>query len=164
MSVQIRQQATAAGTALTNSTTETSLARKAFAANELVPGKVYLISGAVRATATNSTDTLLCRLRFGTSSTPSSNTAAAAANAVDVADSDVAIVHAVLSVQTSTRAVIHGYLSDADAAGSKLLCQFATILTIAADTAYNLDLTGTWSVASASNSCQAEAFSVTEIA
>lgn len=160
--LRVNQIASAAGTALTNSTTETSLARKAFSADELLPGKVYRFAGAVRATATNSTDTLALGVRFGTSDTPGSNTACAASAAVDVVNDDVGMVDGILEVQSATRAVIYGTLSDVDAEGSKLQATFFQVLTIAAGTAYNLDLTGTWSVASASNSCQAEAFHVVE--
>lgn len=164
MSLQLRQIASGAGTALSDSTTETSLARKTFAANELSEGKLFRFGGAVRATATNSTDTLAIGLRFGSSTTPGSNTACAASAAVDVANNDAAIVDGIIEVQSATRAVIYGTISDVDAEGSKLQATFFEILTIAADTVYYLDLTGTWSVASASNSCQAEAFHVVEAA
>lgn len=165
MAVQIRVHDSAAGTAHSNSTDEASLARKLFAANELVPGKVYLIKGAARATATNSTDTATMRLRFGTSSTVTSNTAVGVSQAVDVADNDVAIVDAILTVHSKTRAVLHGFISDCDASNSQaLVSHFVSILTIAADTAYYLDFTADWSAASASDSIQSEAWDVIEVA
>lgn len=153
----------AAGTALSNSTTETSLASWAIPADSLTPGKVYLISGGVRVTAQNSTDTLALGVRFGTSATMSSNTAVGASTAVDAAVSDLATFSFFLHCHSATRAVITGTMSDVDAEGTVAMENYQEILTIATGTAYRLDVTGTWSVASASNSCQAEAFSVIEI-
>lgn len=159
----IRKQISAAGTALSNSTTETSLAKHTFFPGALTPGKVYQILGSARATATNSTDTAQMRVRFGSSTTVSSNTAVGAASAVDVANDDVSIVIGYLIAQTTTRAVFLGVLSDCDANASKLVGSGSTILTIDQSTTYYLDLTAVWSVASASNSIQAEAFTVVEI-
>lgn len=160
---KIVSQITAAGTAHSNSTTEASLARKTFSAGELQPGKVFDIRGAARVTASNSTDTVTMALRFGTSTTVTSNTAVGSSAAVDAADSDVAIVDAKLEVQTATRAVISGYISDSDANGSKLMQEFMSILTIDASVPSYLDFTADWSVASSSNSIQAEQFLVTEL-
>lgn len=164
MSLRLVQVASGAGTELANSTTETSLARKTFAANELSAGKVFRFGAAVRVTDQNSTDTLTPRVRFGSAAAPASNTACAAGAAVDVADNDVGIVDGILEVQSATRAVIYGTISDVDAEGSKLQASFFEILTLAADTVYYLDITGTWSVAHADNKAQAEAFHVVEAA
>lgn len=163
MPARLVQMSTAAGTALTNSTTETSLARKAFVANELSAGKIYEFEALIRVTAQNSTDTLAVGVRFGTSSTPGSNTAVGATTAVDAAVSDLAVVRGRIHVHSTTRAVVILTMSDADAEGTMALENYGEILTLAAGTAYNLDVTGTWSVASASNSVQCESFSVTEL-
>lgn len=160
--LRIRKVDAAAGTAHTNSTTEASLARYAFAADELTAGKVYLFNAAIRATATNSTDTLTIAVRFGSSSTVTSNTACASSAAVDVADNDIAVVSGWLHVMSATRAVMVVQMSDCDAEGTMAMEQYTEILTIAAGTAYYLDVTGDWSVASASNSCQSEAWAVVE--
>lgn len=164
MSTRLAQVASGAGTVLANSTTETSLARKTFAANELSEGKVFRFGAAIRAVDQNSTDTLVPRVRFGSNDAPASNTACAAGAAVDVADDDIAIVDGILEVQSATRAVIYGTISDVDAEGSKLQSSFFEVLTIAADTVYYLDITGTWSVAHADNEAQAEAFHCIETA
>jgi hypothetical protein len=163
MSARIVEMIEGAGTAHTNSTDEASLARKAFAADELSKGKIYKFFGAFRATATNSTDTLTPRIRFGTSGTVTSNTEIGVGSAVDVANDDTFIVDGYLHVQSATRAVFHGLISDCDADGSKLLNSFYQVFTIAAGTAYNLDITADWSVANAGNSVQAEAFGVIEL-
>lgn len=153
---------TAAGTPVTNTTTETSAARKAFAANELSAGKIYEFEAMIRATATNSTDTLLAKVRFGSNSTVTSNTAAATGTAVDVANDNMAVVRGRLHVQTATRAVLTVAMNDfgADATAAKM---YSEILTIAPNTAYYLDVALVWSVANAGNSAQSEAWSVIEI-
>lgn len=155
----------AAGAALTDTTDEGSLARYEFRPNELSAGKVFSFNGAIRATKTNGTDTLTPALRFGADGEdPSANTAISAAAAVDVADGDVCVVSGRIHVQSTTRIVIEGTISDCDAPGSKLLSAFAEVVDIAPNTAYYLDITGKWSVAHADNSVQAEAWVVTELA
>ncbi len=164
MSAKLVQISAAAGTAVSNTTTMTSFAKWSIPADTLVPGKIYGITGAVRSTATNSTDTLVATVTFGTNATlPASNTACSASAAVDQANDDVCVFDLKLHVMSTTRAVLIGYLTDSDAEGSKLLASAYQIITIAAGTAYYLDIAGTWSVASASNSAQAEAFAVYEI-
>jgi len=160
MSSRVIQTATAAGTAHSDSTTEASIARKIFAANELKPGQVWQFDCALRATATNSTDTLTVAVRFGSSATVTSNTACATSAAVDVANDDLSIVRGFLHVHSATRAVLTILMSDCDAEGTMAAEQYVEILTIAADTAYYLDVTADWSVASSGNSVQAEAFAV----
>lgn len=164
MSARLVKMNTAAGTALSNSTTETSLAQKLFVANELSAGKIYEFEALIRVTAQNSTDTLALGVRFGSSATPGSNTACGATTAVDAAVSDLAVVRGRIHVQSTTRAVMALSMSDVDAEGTMAMENYGEILTLVAGTAYYLDITGTWSVASASNSVQCEAFSVVEIA
>ncbi len=161
--MSISRMITAAGTAVSNTTTETSLASWAVSANELQPNKLYRVTGAIRSTATNSTDTLTVTIRWGTSSTMSSNTSVFATTAVDQVNDDVVVFAFDLHVQTATRVAVSGFMTDADAEGSKLLGSVYHVLTTAKDTAYRLDVTATWSVANAGNSCQAEAFTIVEI-
>jgi hypothetical protein len=163
MSSNIVRMINAAGTAVSNTTTETSMATWTVAANELQPNKLYRISGSIRSTATNSTDTLVVTIRWGSSATMSSNTSVFATAAVDQVNDDVACFAIDLAVQSTTRAVVSGFISDSDAEGSKLLGSVYQILTVAKDTAYRLDITATWSVANAGNSCQAESFQVVEL-
>ncbi len=164
MGYRIISQDSAAGTVHSNSTTETAIGRKLFAAGSLLPGKSYRIVGAARTPSTNGSDTVTMALRFGTSATSASNTSVAASAAVDVANDDIAIVDCTLQVQSTTRAVAHGVISACDAAGTTgILTPFSTILTIAADTAYYLDWTADWSAAHADNDIQSEAFCVVEI-
>ena len=163
MSARIVHQDVAAGDALSNSTTETSLTQHVFGPGDLTPGKIYEVVGLMRVTAQNSTDTVAPKLRWGTSATATSNTAIATGTAVDAAVSDVALFRLLIDVQSATRAVASGYLSDADAPGSKLLAQFGSVLTIDQASTYYLDLTGTWSVANAGNSCQSESLVVREL-
>jgi hypothetical protein len=154
----------AVGTTHADSTTEASLARKVFSANALSPGKIFRFTGAFRVYDNNSTDTLVPRVRFGTTSaTPASNTECGVGLAVDVADDDVFLVDGYLHVQTTTRAVIYGFLTDCDAEASRLVGTFFEILTIAADTQYYLDITADWSVAHADNEVQSEAWAVYEV-
>jgi len=160
---RVIQISSAAGTAVSNTTTETSLASWAIPAATLKPGKIYRVTGAIRSTATNSTDTLAVGVRFGTSATMSSNTQVGVSAAVDQANDDVCVVALEIHVQSATRVVVTGYLSDADAEGSKLLASIYQILTITQTDAYRLDLTATWSVANAGNSCQSESFAVVEV-
>lgn len=157
--------ATAVGTAVSNTATESSLASYAFAAGALLPGKSYRARCGVRATATNGTDTLALGVRFGTTSaTPASNTSCGASAAVDVANNDVAIVDVQIDVHSTTRAVATVLMAEPDATGTIAIKSFGpTVLTIAAETAYYLDVTCTWSAASASDSAQAETWVVTEL-
>lgn len=160
----IRTLQAARGTEHENTTVEGSIASHTFAAGSLTPGKIFDISGAMIVVDNNSTDTLTLRLRFGTSTTVTSNTACGASNAVDVADNDFAAISAKLHVVSSTRAVLSGWISGADAANAEACYPIMQVLTIAAETAYYLDWTADWSVAHADNECAAESFAVIEIA
>ncbi len=153
MPLKITDKSSAAGTAITASSTETSLYTKAFAANELSVGKAYLIRGGAIASATTSSDTATFKIRFGTSATVGSNTDCGTSGAVDAVDADISAFDAILTVESATRAVISGWISDVCAAtGAKLMYPFCTVLTIAAGTAYRFDYTGKWSTTSASDS------------
>lgn len=164
MPANVIYNTSAAGTALSNSVVESSLARWTIEANRLTAGKKYDFDFLGRVTAQNSTDTLLVSLRFGSSATPASNTACGSTAAVDAAVSDICVVKGTILVQSATRAVLTFQAMAPDAEGTTNTFQWSEILTIAAGTAYYLDVCGTWSVASASNSAQAESFVVVEVA
>lgn len=161
---------TAAGTAVSNTTTETALNGALFTipANTLRAGVAYHLKGTVRATATNSTDTLQVRVRGHTAATLAAGTAVAASGAVDVADNDV--VHLDLRVcprsaagSTAGTVAVDGVISAPGAEGTATTRVAFEILTVDYTAAYYIGATGVWSVASASNSCQVETFIVDEI-
>lgn len=152
----------AAGTALTNSTTETVLASTQLPANALQAGQVYREQFAVIATATNSTDTLRVRARIGP--TTLTGTVVADGTAVDVANSDVivgTIECNVRSVSTVTATVICSGLVSVEGAETTATArvQFEE-LSLTTTSAQNLEITGVWSVANAGNSCRADQFDV----
>ena len=154
---------TGAGTAHTNSTTETSLYKRTFAGAELRAGKVYECVGISRATATNGADTLTMAVRFGTNATtPTSNTAIATSTAVDAVNNDISVVRGKIIVQSATRYVLAVYMCDPDAEGEAVLA-FHAIFVAVAETAYTLDITADWSAADVGDSVQAEAAYVAEL-
>jgi hypothetical protein len=160
----IVQMSTAEGAEHENSTTEGSIARKQFVAGELLPGKVYGFECGVIVNDNNSTDTLTLTVRFGTSSTVTSNTAIATSAAVDVADGDVAIVRGTIEVQSATRYVFRVEMAEPDAIGTiTMKNQGPVLFTAAAGTAYYLDVTADWSVAHADNEVAAMSFLVYEL-
>lgn len=162
----------AAGTALTNSTTETVLTSYALvtgvplAAYSFQVGKSYRIRGSVRATATNSTDTLRVRLRIGP--TTLTGTVVADSTAVDVADNDLFIFDVTVTcraVGSTGEILIAGSASVIGVEGTATMrTTFERITSFDTTSAQRIEVTGVWSVASASNSCQAESFSVEEAA
>jgi hypothetical protein len=155
---------TAAGTALSNSTTQTVLASYQAPANAMQVGKVYKLRALVRATSTNSTDTLQVRLRVGP--TTLTGTVVADGTAVDVANNDVIVVDvefSVRSVGSSGVVIASGFASVEGAEGTATMRVAFEPLTLDSTVAQNFEITGLWSVASASNSCQAESFTFVEL-
>lgn len=162
--LRIAQFSTAEGTEHENTTTEGSIARKIFTAGELQPGKVYGFSCGLIVNDNNSTDTLLARVRFGSSSTVTSNTEiGVGANAVDVADGDVAWIRGEIHVQSATRAVFHATVPDVDASGTIADKSSVAVFTLVEGTTYYLDVTADWSVAHADNEVAAASWAVFEI-
>ena len=165
--IQLLYALLAAGTALTNSTAETLLASHELPAASMQAGKVYDIDAVVIATATNSTDTLLVNVRIGP--TTLTGTIVGAAAATDVADNNVvivklkAVVRSVSAAGLATIAVfglvsLHGAEGTGTArAAYEILTSVNTLVT------QRIEVTGTWSVASTSNSCRADALVVTEL-
>lgn len=155
---------TAAGTALSNSTSETVLAASSIKAYGLQPGKVYRVRAAVIATATNSTDTLTVRLRVGP--TTLTGTIVGSSGAVDVANNDVSIIDVEMVVRdadSSSVVLCHGIVSTLGAEGTATAR--AAFESLALDNAADqlIEVTGAWSVASASNSCRCDALTITEL-
>lgn len=154
----------AAGTALTNTTDETVLASTSLPAYSLQPGKVYRVKAAVIATATNSTDTLTVRLRVGP--TALTGTVCGSSGAVDVANNDVVIIDVELVVRdadASSVVLAHGTVSAAGAEGTATLRVAFESLALDSGVAQHIAVTGQWSAASASDSCRADALTVTEL-
>lgn len=159
----------AVGTALTNSASETVLASKELPAYSLQAGKRYRVRGLVRATATNSTNTLRCDVRFGP--TTLTGTIVATAAATDVSDNDVVafdLTFTVRSVNADTGAAVVIVDGDCTAPGAEGTATkrpaFEPVSVTSVAVALKIELTGTWSAASSSNSCQAESFAIDEIA
>lgn len=171
MPVRIVQCRIADGTALTNTTTETVLDYVTIPAGSLVPGKIYRCRGKVRATATNSTDTLTVKLYGHTTSAVASGTALGTSGAVDVADNDI-VVWDIDLVPAGTQGVpsssgviqVSGLVSAAGAEGTVTARgAHEKLSSINCQADYYVGVTGKWSVASASNSCLIESFTVEEI-
>lgn len=158
----------AAGAPLTNSTAETLLAAAVLPAYTLRAGKVFRVRAAVRTTAQNGTDTLVVKFRIGP--TTLTGTAWVTTAAVDQAVDDVCVIDLEFHVRSVTSAgvatlVASGTASPADANGTATVSVApAPLTTLSVASAQRLELTGTWSAASASDSCQAEMLSVYEAA
>ena len=153
----------AAGTALTNSTNETVLGSYEIPANGLQAGKVYTMSGAVIATATNSTDTLRIRVRIGP--TTLTGTVVGDSGAVDVANSDVVVWSLTATVRNTgatSVVVVSGYCSAPGADGTATARVAFEQLSLNSEVAQKIEATGVWSVANAGNSCRCDSFIVAE--
>jgi hypothetical protein len=153
-----------AGSDHENTTTEGSIARKIFAAGELLAGKVYRFSCPVVVSDNNSTDTLTLAVRWGSSSTVTSNTAVYTSGAVNSEDADVSWIQGEIHVVSATQAVICILGSDPDATGTIAPKAGVSVQTIAATTAYYLDITADWSVASEDNEVACASLFVEELA
>lgn len=152
---------TAAGTALSNSTTETALAAATVRANRLQPGALIQVRFGGIATATNSTDTLTIKLYIG----GIGGTALISMAATDVADNNVFTGEYELAVRTigSTGTIVgQGTFKSIPAAEGTMTIKDDFLASTTLDTTADQDITvaGTWSVASASNSCRIDFFRV----
>lgn len=166
MSFRLVTMNLAEGTEHENSTDEGSIASKTFAAGELQPGKVYGFECSIVVNDSNSTDTLTPRVRFGTSATPSSNTAIWTGAAVDSEDGDVGLISGTIHVHSSTRAVINVCgTNGVDAVATLATISTSVVATLSSpdSTAYYLDITLDWSVAHADNEAAAQSWAVWEI-
>lgn len=158
---ELRYSLAAAGTALTNSTTRTALASFTIKGGMLRANSRIRVRAQVIATATNSTDTLLLDIGGAVGGTPAS---LVAGTATDVADNNIGVIDADLTIRTigaSGTLVGFAHISTLAASGTaapveKLIA--STTIDTTADLV--LGVYGTWSVASASNSCRADVFNV----
>ena len=154
----------AAGTALTNTTDETALISYTIPANTLVAGSTIRVRAAGIATATNSTDTLTVKMLLDTEATAiSSAENIVSTGAVDVADNDIYDFDTLIVVRTagsSGTAVAISSVHNMDAPATARISDLKSSFTLDTTSANVLQITGTWSVASASNSCRSDIFVV----
>lgn len=149
---------TAASTAISNTTTETVFDKYAtLPANYLQPGSLIRIRYQGIATATNSTDTLAVKLYIHSAATLTAGTTLISHAATDVANNDVFSGEYELLVRTigsSGTMVGSGTYKSVPAAEGTMTIKDDILASTTIDTtvAQYIGLTGTWSVASASNS------------
>lgn len=149
---------TAASSAITNTTTATDFSLSyTIPANSMKAGDVYRIRGQGIATATNSTDTLAIDLEFG-------GVDLFTIAAADVADNDIFQFDVDVLIRTigaSGTLVANGMASAHGAAGTATgRSRFKASTTIDTTAAALVVAEATWSVASASNSCRLDCFTV----
>jgi hypothetical protein len=157
-------QLEAAGTPVTNTAAEAVLYSHLLPAYSLQVGKRYKLRAAVRATVTNGTDTARIRLRTGP--TTLTGTVIFDATAVDVANDDLVIVEVegiVRAIGTSAIVLWSGFGSIEGAEGTVTARAAFESDPFDATIDNRIELTALWSAASASDSCQAEAFTLDEI-
>lgn len=148
--------ATAAGTALTNSTSETTLGAKTISGADLRVGDVIRVLAQVIATATNSTDTLTLKLYVGTEEIVTTG-------AVDVANGDIGYINCdvvVRSIGASGKLAAAGLvaLGVPGTVTAKPFLKAEASEDISGDVA--VAVKGTWSVANAGNSCRLDVMNV----
>ena len=144
----------AASTALTNSTTATAMDSYTIAADVLRAGDVLEFFAQGIATATNSTDTLQVQVKIGSS-------VLADTDALDVADNAVWVIWGHLTIRTdgpSGTLVAGGFVNIG--VNGTTTTKMDILASTAVDTTATQAVTvvGTWSVASASNSCRNDLF------
>jgi len=151
---------TAASAALTASSTPTDFDKThTFAANTLKVGDVIKIKGFVRATATNSTDTLAVDVKLG-------SVTILAMAAVDVANDDIAQFEMEVTVRATgdgaTGVIIaHGQSAVIGAAGTATVRpRYLAATNLDTTAAAIVKVTGTWSTTSGSNSCRLDSLTV----
>lgn len=149
--------ATAASTAVTNTTTQTAFDRAVtIPANTLKVGDVIRVRAQGIATATNSTDTLNATVRLGT-------TDIIATGAVDVANNDIFYLDIDIVIRTigASGTLVAAGLTAIGASGTitaKAAFKASTTIDTTADLSVNT--TATWSVANAGNSCRLDVMDV----
>ena len=114
----------AAGSTTATSSAENKTAQYTIPANTLVAGSTIRVRWVVLSSAIDAsgTDTLICRLRFGSDgSTMASDTECAVNTAVDQAVNDFCCGDMIIQIRSTTKAVAFGTISDSDALGSKLV-------------------------------------------
>jgi hypothetical protein len=146
----------AAGTAHSNSTTETLLGSYSIPANTLKAGSVIKVRYQGIATATNGTDTLAVKLYIG----GLTGTAILTGTATDVADNNIFAGEATIVIRTagdSGTLVAVGTHTDVPAASGTAtqgIAEITASTTIDTTAAQVIGVGADWSAASASNSCR----------
>ena len=146
----------AAGTAHTNSTTETLLGSYSIPADTLKAGSVIKVRYQGIATATNGTDTLLVKLYIG----GLSGTALLTGTATDVANDNIFAGEATIVIRTagaSGTLVAVGTHTDVPAASGTAtqgITEITASTTVDTTAAQVIGVGADWSAASASNSCR----------
>jgi len=140
----------AAGSTTATSDAENECTEYVIPANTLVAGSTIRVRWVTATSASNSTDTLITRLRFGTRTTASSNTECAVNTAVDQTNGDFSVGDMVIQIRTATTAVAFGTISDSDALGSKLVtAQFEPSFTVDVTAANYINVTTLFSTTGA---------------
>ena len=152
----------AASTALTNTSTETVLDTYTLPANMLAPGRRLNIRYKGIATATNSTDTLTVKVYIG----GTSGTALLTSSSTDAADNDISGGEVDVHCRTdgaSGTLVASGTFTKVEAASGTATRVDTLVASTAVDTTVTQQICVSykWSVASTSNSCRNDLFSVT---
>jgi hypothetical protein len=151
-STQMAGVEVAASAALTASSTETNFDTSVLTipANTLRVGDVIRVRAQGIATATNSTDTLNARIKFGTN-------AVIATGAVDVANNDIFYLEGDIVVRTigATGTIVAAGASAIGTEGT-VTSKPAKLASTTVDTtaAITLAISGQWSTTSAGNSCR----------
>ena len=142
----------AAGSTTATSSAENECTEYIIPANTLVAGSTIRVRWVTLSSTIDSggTDNLTCRLRFGSSTTASSNTECAVSTAVDQAANDFSVGDMLIQIRTATTAVAFGTISDSDALGSKLVsAQFEPSFTIDTTVANYINVTTQFSTTDA---------------
>jgi len=166
MGIRVLSQRLAAGTTHTNSTDEAVLDSYTIPANFFngTNGKSLHARGYALVADSNSTDTVVLRVRLG--ATTLTGTAIATTTAVDAADSDVCVYDIWLTVRdgdssgTATTSVL---MNDCDAVGTPADAFAVAVASLDFTAALLLEITADWSVAHADNQIAAQQFVVMEV-
>ena len=146
----------AASAALTNSTAETALDSVTIAANVLRAGDVIEVIAQGTATATTSSDTILAKIKLG-------STIIAATITPDASNADCWMLHAWITIRTDgpSGTLVATAMTANGVIASATFTQYILAST-AVDTTAALALshTGTWSAQSSSDSCRGDSFIV----
>lgn len=149
--------AVAASAAVTNTTTQTAFDKAhTIPANSLRAGDIIRVRAQGIATATNSTDTLAATLRLG-------NTDVVATPAVDVANNDIFYLDVDIVIRTvGAGGTFVAAGAVANGASGTATCRPANKASTAVDTTADIsvNVTATWSVANAGNSCRLDVLDV----
>ena len=143
----------AAGTTTATSDAENECTEFVIPANTLVAGSTIRCRWVTVTSASVSNDTLVTRLRFGSSTTASSNTECAVNTAVDQANDDFSCGDMIIQIRTAGAggtAVAFGTISDSDSLGTKLVsAQFEPSFSVDTTVALYLNVTTEFSTTSA---------------